>query len=116
MNRFWRQGLVHPKRISRHERILVSPSQIRDENSGTTIGRCSIGCSLTSFLRLNAETPTEWLEEVSIHELVNLFKDERYALWCRKKSKYQPPDISIALKAGHTPRDHLRGWVHACEI
>jgi hypothetical protein len=56
------------------------------------------------------------LAEGSIHELVDLFKDERYALWCRWQSRHRSPDISIALKAGHTPQDHLRGWLHACEI
>lgn len=80
------------------------------------IGRCTIGCSLTSLLRTEVETPVGRLREDSIHELVDLFRDERYALWCRRKSRRQSPDISIALKAGHEPRDHLRGWVHACEI
>lgn len=107
---------MHPERISKNEQILVSPSRIRDGNSGTAIGRCTIGCSLTSFLRTEVETPVGRLKEDSIHELVDLFKDERYALWCRRKSRRRSPDISIALKAGHGPRDHLRGWVHACEI
>jgi hypothetical protein len=108
--------LLHPERISRHEQILVSPSRIRDGNPGTTIGRCTIGCSLTSLLGIDVKTPVERLGEVSVHELVDLFKDERYALWWRRRSRYRSPDISIALKAGHTPRDHLRGWLHACEI
>jgi hypothetical protein len=103
---------LDPERISRDERILVSPSRIRSGNSGTIIGRCTIGCSLTSLLRIDMKTP---VGEVSIHELVELFRDERYALWCVRKSRYRSPDISIALKAGHTPRDHLRGWLHACE-
>ena len=107
---------MHPERISRHERIFVSPSRIRDENSGTTIGQCTIGCSLSSLLRIDVGTPVKLLAEVSIHELVDLFKDERYALWCRRRSRRRSPDISIALKAGHTPLDHLRGWLHACEI
>lgn len=107
---------LHPERISRNERILVSPSRIHDGNSGTIIGRCTIGCSLTSLLRINTGTPVGLLGEVSVYELVDLFRDERYALWCRRKSKHQSPDMSIALKAGHTPRDHLRGWLHACEI
>ena len=106
---------MHPERISRDERILVSPSRIRDGNSGMIIGRCNIGCSLTSLLRINMKTSVGRLGEVSIHELVDLFRDERYALWCGRKSRYRSPDISIALKVGHTPRDHLRGWLHACE-
>ena len=109
------KGSLRPERISRNERILVSPSRIRDGNSGTTIGRCTIGCSLISLLRTDLKTPVERLGEIS-HEFVDIFKDERYALWWRRKSRYQSPDISIALKAGHTPRDHLRGWLHACEI
>jgi len=80
------------------------------------IGRCTIGCSFSSLLRIDAATPVKRLAEVSIHELVDVFKDERYALWCRQQSKHRSPDISIALKAGHTPLDHLRGWLHACEI
>ena len=107
---------MHPERISRHERIFVSPSQIRDGNSGTTIGRCIIGCSLSSLLRIDSETPGKRLAEVSIYELVDLFRNEKYALWCRRQSRQRSPDISIALKAGHTPLDHLRGWLHACEI
>jgi hypothetical protein len=107
---------LHPERISRDERILVSPSRIRDGNSGTTIGRCTIGYSLTSFLRTGAESSVERLGDAPIHELIEIFRDEKYALWCRRKSRYQSPDISIALKTGHTPRDHLRGWVHGCEI
>jgi len=110
------QDSLHPERISRDERILVSPSRIRDGNSGTIIGRCTIGCSLTSLLRADMNTPVGRFGELSIHELVDLFRDEKYALWCRRKSRYRSPDISIALKAGHTPRDHLRGWLHACEI
>ncbi|KAF9653734.1 DUF647-domain-containing protein [Thelephora ganbajun] len=110
------EDLLHPERISRHERIFISPSRIRDGNSGTIIGRCTIGCSLSSLLRIDAETSVERLTEVSIHELVDLFKDERYALWCSRQSRHRSPDISIALKAGHTPIDHLRGWLHACEI
>lgn len=62
------------------------------------------------------KTPIGRLGKVSICELVDLFRDERYALWCRRNSGYQSPDISIALKAGHTPIDHLRGWLHACEV
>lgn len=107
---------MHPERISRHERIFVSPSRIRDGNSGAIIGRCTIGCSLSSLLRIDVGTPVKRLAEVSIHDLVDLFKDERYALWCRRQSRHRSPDISIALKAGHTPIDHLRGWLHACEI
>jgi len=108
---------LHPERISRHERILASPSRIRDGNSGTTIGQCTIGCSLSSLLRIDPETPDKRLAEVSIHELVDLFRNEKYALWCTRQSlRQRSPDISIALKAGHTPLDHLRGWVHACEI
>lgn len=107
---------MHPERISRDERILVSPSRIRDGNSGTTIGRCIIGCSLASLLRTDVETSVERLGDVSVHELVELFKDEKYALWCRRKPRCRSPDISIVLKAGHTPRDHLRGWLHGCEI
>ena len=61
------------------------------------------------------ETPAI-LAEVSVHDLVDLFKDERYVLWYRRRSRHRSPDISIALKAGHTPVDHLRGWLHACEI
>lgn len=62
------------------------------------------------------ETADKRLGEVSIHELVDLFENERYALWCRRQSRKRSPDISIALKAGHKPLDHLRGWLHACEI
>ena len=80
------------------------------------IGRCTIGCSLSSLLRIDVETPAKLLAGVSIHELVDLFKGERYALWCRPRSRHRSPDISIALKAGHTPLDHLRGWLHACEV
>jgi len=61
-------------------------------------------------------TSVKLLAEVSIREMVDLFKDERYALWCRRRPRRRSPDISIALKAGHTPLDHLRGWLHACEI
>jgi len=107
---------LHPERISQHERILVPPSQILGGNPGTIIGRCTIGCSLSSLLRIDVETSVKRLGDVSIHELVDLFKDERYALWCRRRSRRRCPDISIALKAGHTPLDHLRGWLHACEI
>lgn len=107
---------MHPEQISRHERILVSPSRIRDGNSGTIIGRCTIGCPLSSLLRVDVETADKRLGEVSIHELVDLFENERYALWCRRQSRKRSPDISIALKAGHKPLDHLRGWLHACEI
>jgi hypothetical protein len=107
---------LHPERISRHERIFVAPSRIRDGNSGAIIGRCTIGCSLSSLLGIDVKTPVKRLAEVSIHELVDLFKDERYALWCRRESRHRSPDISIALKVGHTPLDHLRGWLHACEI
>ena len=92
------------------------PSRIRDGSSGTIIGRCTIGCSLTSSLRIGVKAPVGRLGEVSVYELADLFRDERYALWCRRKSRYRSPDISIALKVGHTPRDHLRGWLHACEI
>ena len=107
---------LHPEQISRHERIFVSPSRIRDGSSGTIIGRCTIGCSLSSLLRIDVETSVKLLAEVSVNELVDLFKDERYALWWRRQSRHRSPDISIALKAGHTPLDHLRGWLHACEI
>jgi len=107
---------LHPERISRHEQIFVSPSRIRDWNSGTIIGRCTIGCSLSSLPGIGVETPNKQLAEESIRELVDLFKDERYVLWCRRRSRQRSPDISIALKTGHTSLDHLRGWLHACEI
>lgn len=106
--------MLRPERISRDERILVSSSRIRDGNSGTIIGRCIIGCSLASLLQIGGEAQVERLEEVSIHELVDIFRDERYALWFRQESGH--PDISISLKVGHTHRDHLKGWLHACEI
>jgi hypothetical protein len=118
--------ILSPLEVSRREQIFSRPDTLRDGSSGAILGYCTIGSSISRELQS--------VELDSFHDVVEIFKEERYILWLNPRCLYLEPDtrrpslaagllgggpslhLHIFLKVGHTSMDHARAWSHALEV
>ncbi|KAJ3808621.1 vitamin B6 photo-protection and homoeostasis-domain-containing protein [Lentinula aff. lateritia] len=94
-----------PTHLASLEHILVHSNTILSLSSGTVIGHCDIGSSLTTC----SLDP----------DIVEIFRHKRYILCLDKKSSLHlgtKPFFHILLKHGFNLADQLHAWILACEI
>jgi hypothetical protein len=117
--------ILSPLEVSQRERIFSRPDALRDGLSGTILGYCTIGSSLAQEVQAVALG--------GFHNVVEIFREERYILWFNPRCLCPEPDgrpslaeglvqgsqslhLHIFLKVGHTSIDHVRAWTHALEV
>lgn len=104
--------------MSSDERIFEHPARIRDARSADIIGHCVIGRSFSSMFDELADRKSAGSRtlDIPIDGLFKLLKREAYVLWYAEGSNHRSIRITVALKEGHTPIDHLKAWAHAVEL
>jgi hypothetical protein len=124
-----------PREVARKERIFARASVLfryDEQGNRRKIGRCDIGSSLSSILSCHPDASRSWLERLRPHRcpwygsssahdwmptLLRLFNEEKYVLWFDVHiNDASFPHLRAVLKTGHTPRDHMKAWVHATEL
>ena len=96
-----------PPAVSRHERIFTDSAWIRAR--GCPPVHCALGVSFPTLTLPLTSNPAQ------IAAALSAFSEDKYVLWPASASG-APLRISVGLKEGHTPCDHLRAWAHAHEV
>lgn len=110
-----------PESVAMQERIFANPSALYHSLSGSdaALGTCQIGSSFAAIASPRVVPPTspslQPLSSAEIEAVLEFFSEEKYVLWFNSYSR-SACQIHICLKAGHTPQDHLKAWVHAQEV
>ncbi len=136
-----RFDLPAPDEVAIKERIFEFDGVLR-WHSDVIMGHCAIGVPLKDILKnfpyymrnpktgsyssikpiakdkaIIKDVEEEDEEEVTIEELLKIFRDEKYILWYSlgqsRSAKSQRPHFMIVLKETSGPNDHLKGWFHA---
>ncbi|KAF7325551.1 hypothetical protein MKEN_00404500 [Mycena kentingensis (nom. inval.)] len=104
---------LSPEAIARAERVLFSPWEtLFGGISGVgTKTRVCFGASLVDALRVPANLKTP----VPIPEILDVLAQERYLIFLHGHG-HGWISVYLCLRAGYTPADLLKAWVHAVEI
>lgn len=105
--------------ISEQERIFEQRGgAVLRWNNGPILGSCRFGVSIKTLLaslaqgKINEKTGSMNLGEIHLSELMYLFKDEQYLLWCQTAPSAKL-EVLVVLKDGVDARGQLRAWNHA---
>ncbi|KDQ59978.1 hypothetical protein JAAARDRAFT_126263 [Jaapia argillacea MUCL 33604] len=105
------------EQVAAQERIFAFPDEIRDIDTGASIGQCSIGKSFHSTV-LSLDAASGRKDDVISSKVLEQFSKEKFILWpadVTRQSSLSRQRQHVFLKRGHTPMDHLKGWVLAIE-
>ncbi|KAK1598956.1 vitamin B6 photo-protection and homoeostasis-domain-containing protein [Colletotrichum navitas] len=119
---FSRDQVLTPVLVSERELIFEKRGgSVFRWNSGKVLGHCEFGVSLREILQSLASgqerMKTFHLSTLELANLLSLYNEEEYALWCETSETVycdaaSRVKVMVVLKDGVTPKSQLKAWFH----